>query len=96
MLIHLALFRWKKGTSEKKIKEALQKVKSLCKKCKGVKAIYCGKNFHSEAKGFTHGVVVLADNQEALDAYRQHPDHKDVAQEISAMEEDGLGFDFED
>jgi len=37
---------------------------------------------------------VLAKNQEALDAYRNHPDHQRVAKEIEEIEEDGIGIDF--
>ena len=37
-----------------------------------------------------------AKDQEALDNYRKYPDHKIVAKEIEKIEEDGLGFDFED
>ncbi len=96
MIIHIALFRWKENTTTQEINDALLSVKALENKCPGVKSIHCGKNFHKEAKGFTHGIVVLAENQNALDGYRQHPDHKFIAQKIEAIEEDGIGFDFQD
>jgi len=96
MIIHIALFRWKQGTPQEKIDLAIQKVKQLKDKCSGIIDIFCGLNFHKEAKGFTHGVVVLAKDQQALDTYRLHPDHKIVAKDIAEIEEEGLGFDFKE
>lgn len=96
MIIHLALYRWKAETSEEQINNALQSIKNLKDKCKGITDIFCGKNYHKESKGLTHGIVILAENQEALDNYRKHPDHAIAANIIEKMEEDGLGFDFKD
>lgn len=96
MIIHLALFKWKQGTKQETIDNALQKVKQLKDKCEGIFHIFCGENYHKEAKGYTYGIVVIAQNQESLDRYRQHPNHKILAKDIEAIEEDGLGFDFKD
>ncbi|MBN4051402.1 Dabb family protein [bacterium AH-315-M05] len=94
MIIHIAIFQWKKGTLESQINEALQEVRDLQHKIFGIKAIYCGKNFSKWAKNYTHGIVVLAENQKALDRYRNHPDHQSVASKIEFMEQDGIGVDF--
>jgi hypothetical protein len=94
MIVHIALFQWRKGTSEKKVSTALKRVESIQEKVPGIVHILTGKNYHSEAKGFTHGVVVIAKNQKALDAYRKHPIHQKVAPQIMKMESNGLGFDF--
>lgn len=96
MVIHIALFRWKNGTTEKEINNFLESIRQLKDKCSGIANIFCGKNYHQESKGITHGVVVLAENQEALDNYRNQPDHKIIAEKIELVEEDGLGFDFKD
>lgn len=96
MIVYIALFRWKRGTPEESINNALNRVKKLKEKCDGIIYILCGKNYHSESKGFTHGVVVIAESQDALDNYRKHPDHAIVAKDIEEMEGDGLGFDFKD
>ncbi len=58
--------------------------------------IFCGENYHKESKGLTHGIVIIAKDQKSLDGYRQHPDHKKIAQNIESIEEDELGFDFKD
>ncbi|MBI4021666.1 MAG: Dabb family protein [Candidatus Aenigmarchaeota archaeon] len=95
MIIHLALFRWKPDIPNAAVDQALERVRRLQDVCDGID-IFCGQNTHPDAKGFTHGVVVVARDQAALDRYRQHPDHQDVAEKIEAIEEDSLGFDFPD
>lgn len=94
MIVHIALFKWKAGTSEEKIQNILASVKALKNVCDGIQDIFAGENYHNEAKGFTHGVVVLAKTQEALEGYRQHPHHAEVVKDIEEIEENSLGFDF--
>ncbi len=94
MIVHVALFKWKSGVTSEQVADTLKKVQKLKSKVDGLKDIFVGENFHKESKGFTHGVVVVAENQEALDTYRKHPDHTVVANLIEQMEEDGIGFDF--
>lgn len=94
MIIHTALYKWKTETTQEQISQALKGVQELKNKVDGIQDIFAGENYHKEAKGFTYGIVVVAQNQESLDAYRNHPDHAIVAGLIEKMEEDGLGFDF--
>ncbi|MBI2583256.1 MAG: Dabb family protein [Candidatus Aenigmarchaeota archaeon] len=96
IIIHIALFRWKEGITRKKIDSAFKQVKQLKEKCDGIVEVFVGKNYHKESRGFTHGVVVVARDQESLERYRQHPAHKVIAKDIEEMEEDSLGFDFKD
>src|SRR3989344_4030987 len=96
MIIHIALFRWKEGTTQKTIENSLRKVKKLKQKCNGILDIFAGKNYHKESKGFTHGIVIIAKDQKSLNEYRQHSYHKIIAKNIEAIEDDGLGFDFKD
>ena len=94
MIVHIALFRWKEGTKEELINNILRQIEQLKDKCDGITDILCGKNYHKESKGFTHGVVVIAEDQRALDKYRMHPNHKIIAKNVEEIEESGIGFDF--
>lgn len=96
MIVHIALFRWKDGTSPQDIEKVLADVRALKDKVPGLIDIRCGENYSRWAEGHTHAVIVFAQNQAALDAYRHHPDHADVAKRIESMEERGIGVDFED
>jgi hypothetical protein len=96
MITHIALFAWKENVIPSEVQRALEDVKALKEKVTGVIDIRCGQNFSRWAEGFTHAVIVQAEDRESLDAYRNHPDHADVAQRIEAMESKSLGVDFED
>ena len=95
MIIHIALFKWKAEIEDAEIKKALQDVRDLVKKVDGLVNIFCGENFSKWNEGYTHAVVVIAKTRKALDAYRKHPDHQDVALRIERMEAKSLGVDFE-
>jgi hypothetical protein len=96
MVIHIALYRWKEGTSDAEVQGALAEVRALRHKVPGLKHVFCGSNYSRWAEGFTHAIVVIAESQKALDAYRTHPDHDVVARKIEAMEGAGVGVDFQD
>ena len=72
----------------------MQNIRKLKNKIHGLIDIMCGENFSKYAEGFTHAVVVLAENRAALETYRNHPAHRIVAEEIEKMEEHGIGIDF--
>lgn len=96
MFVHIAMFRWKDSAKSGEIENAMKAIRDLRNKVPGIIDIRCGLNTHKESKGLTHAVLVLASTQEALDAYRRHPDHESAASIVAAMEADGLGCDFED
>jgi hypothetical protein len=96
MQVHIAIYKWKDGTTSGQVTEALAKVKALVGKVDGLTAIHVGENTSPWGQGFTHGIVVLGDDEAAIDAYRKHPDHEIVATEIEAIELDGIGIDFGD
>jgi len=94
MYVHIALYRWKALATPGRIKTALEGVKTLADKVPGVIDISWGKNTSRYSEGYSHVILVRAENQAAIDAYRSHPDHEKVAQEIEAMEDHGIGVDF--
>lgn len=96
MFVHIAIFKWKKGTSNTAVQEALQLVRDVKDRVEGIESILCGENYSKWNQGFTHGVVVTAVSQEAMDMYRADEVHEHAAKLIDAMEEDGIGFDFQD
>lgn len=96
MIIHVALFKWKPGVRAKAVQQAMSDVRALKYKVDGIVDIRCGKNFSPWNEGFTHALVVLAQNKAALEAYRNHPDHKVIAKNIEAMDGGSIGIDIED
>lgn len=95
MHIHIALFNWKKTANTTEINEALATIESLASKVPGIVEIVCRKNESKYSEGYAHVVMVRGETQAAIDAYRTHPDHMIAARQIEAMEERGIGVDFE-
>lgn len=95
MNIHVALYKWNDDTSPKAIKQALRDVEALAAKIPGIIEISTAENKSKYSEGYTHVILVRGTSQTAIDAYRMHPDHIKVAQKIDAMEEHGIGVDFE-
>lgn len=95
MHIHLALYKWKAGTAPSQIKEALREVEQLATKVPGILNITATENTSKYSEGYTHVIFVQGENQAAIDAYRAHPDHAKVAATIEAMEDHGIGVDFQ-
>lgn len=96
MITHIAIYKFKDSVTEEEIDSALLEVKSLKDKIDGLDNILVGKNYNKWNEGYTHAIVVLAENQEALNAYRAHSDHEKVAKILDEMEDKGIGIDFED
>lgn len=94
MQIHIALYRWKNGTTEEDINEALQMIASLEKKVPDIVEISCAKNESKYSEGYSHIILVRGKTAESLAAYRTHPDHDRAATKIESMEEHGIGVDF--
>lgn len=94
--IHIAIFKWKEGVEEARVNQALAVVRELTTKVPGIREIRCGENYHLASQGFTHGVVVIGDSRDALQAYRRHPEHEKIALIIKDMALDVIGFDFDD
>ncbi|MCX6816246.1 MAG: Dabb family protein [Candidatus Aenigmarchaeota archaeon] len=95
MIVHIALFQWKKGTKEKEINKILGDIRAL-REIKGINNIHCGENFSRWAEGYTHAVVVLAKNTSALKAYMEDPVHKKIIEKIEKAEKKSMGIDFEE
>jgi hypothetical protein len=94
--IHVAIYKWKPGTSQSTVEKALEMVRRVADRVPGVRAIYCGTNTSRWAEGYTEAVVVIGDTAAAIDAYRSDRGHVDAAAIIDAMEDAGVGVDFQD
>jgi hypothetical protein len=95
MNVHIALYTWKADVSDEAIARALAKIEALSDKVSGIVEISTAKNTSKYSEGYTHVILVRGEDQAAIDAYRLHPDHMNIAHQIDAMEERGIGVDFQ-
>ncbi|RJQ36365.1 Dabb family protein [Candidatus Parcubacteria bacterium] len=96
MITHIAIFRWKPGTTEEETISIMKDIRTLKGQIDGIIDIRCGKNFSKWNEGYTHAFVVMVRDRDALDAYRNHPLHRSAAEKIGAMDAGSIGIDFED
>ena len=93
--VHVAFFRWKPGTNSEAIEAAMARVRALVS-IPGLLSVHTGPKYSDHDNGYQHAVVVIGSSAAAIDAYRQHPDHRAVANEIAAMYDEAVGLDFVD
>ena len=61
----------------------------------GVREFSLGRNFGARSRGFDICMRVTFDTREDLDAYEEHPIHKDVVAYNRKVTEEHICFDFE-
>lgn len=94
MYVHIALYKWKPSVSATQIEHVLASISSINDKVPGIIEISCAKNTSKHGNSYTHVILVRAESKDAIDAYRNHPDHTKAAKEIDAIEDSGIGVDF--
>ena len=94
MNVHIALYKWKKMVDEEQVVKVLKEIESLVNKVPGIVEISTGLNTSKYSGGYTHVILVRGRDQEAIDSYRNHPDHIKAASIIDGLEDLGIGVDF--
>lgn len=91
MIVHVVLVAWKPWTTPEQIAEIQASFQGLAAKVPGIVAAYWGESLPGGSDGFRHGVVVVANDQAALDAYHSHPDHQQLTALIRSSSTRMLG-----
>lgn len=94
MTTHIALYKFKDSVTPEQINQVFQELTELQSKVPGLISINCAKNTSKYSEGYEYVILIQGKDQAAIDAYRAHPDHARIAQEIEAMEDKGIGVDF--
>jgi len=92
--VHVALFAWKSDVEQSDVDRVMAEVALLQDKVPGVIEIFAGENQSKYSEDYSHVVMVRAQSQAAIDAYRAHPDHVKAAAEIDTYELKSVGVDF--
>jgi hypothetical protein len=72
---HMVWMKFKPGVSAATIASILDGLKALEKQVPGIVSLTLGSNFTDRAQGYTHGMMVILKDKEALPAYQAHPAH---------------------
>ena len=94
---HIALIKFKEGTSEEQINSLFDQILDLTENVEGIEDYVSGPNSSPEGlnQGFTHGFVMTFADAAARDGYLPHPEHEKVKASILPLAESVLVFDFE-
>ena len=94
---HIALFKFKEGTTEEQIQKTFDELIELSENVPGIEDYVAGANNSTEGlnKGYTHGFVMTFTDATARDAYIPHPEHERVKAFVLPLVEEAVVFDFE-
>ncbi len=75
---HIALIKFKEGTSQEQIDKVFEDLMDLSENIPGVEDYVSGPNMSPEGKsqGYTHAFVMTFTDAAARDAYLPHPEHE--------------------
>ncbi|MSU63542.1 MAG: Dabb family protein [Pedosphaera sp.] len=94
---HIALFKFKEGTSEEQIQQLFDQLMEISETILGIEDYVSGTNNSPEglSQGHTHGFVMSFADAAARDAYLGHPDHERFKAALASSIEGVVVFDFE-
>jgi hypothetical protein len=94
---HIALFKFKAGTTEEQIQKTFDELIELSENVPGIEDYVAGANNSPEGlnKGYTHGFVMTFTDAAARDAYIPHPEHERVKTTVIPLIEEIVILDFE-
>ena len=94
---HIALLKFKEGTSQEQIDKVFEELMDLSESVPGIEDYVTGTNNSPEGleQGFTHGFVMTFQDATARDAYLPHADHERFKNFALPFVEKVAVFDFE-
>ena len=94
---HIALLKFKEGTSQEQIDDVFSQLLDLSENVAGIDDYVAGPNNSPEglAEGFTHGFVMTFHDAAARDAYLTNPDHERFKSNALPVIDKVIVFDFE-
>jgi hypothetical protein len=94
---HIALVKFKEGTSEEQVSQLFEHMLDLTENVPGIEDYVSGANSSPEGlnQGFTHAFVMTFSDAPARDAYLANQEHERVKAEFMPHIDSVIVFDFE-
>jgi hypothetical protein len=94
---HIALIKFKDGTSEEQINKLFDDLLDLSENVEGIEDYVSGPNMSPEGKsnGYTHGFIMTFANAAARDTYLGHAEHQKFQENAAPVVESVVVCDFE-
>jgi hypothetical protein len=94
MLTHIVCWKYKAETTEDEIETHISKLRNLPNVIPHILSFDVGRDILHLERSFDTGLVAVYPNREALDAYNDHPDHREVAALGKQIAERVVSVDF--
>ena len=86
MIVHLATFVWKEGTTPEQVAGVTAALNEMARELPELRFYLCGENLRFRANGADFGVLALLDDPAGLEAYLDSEAHSRVQREwLSTM-----------
>lgn len=94
---HIALLKFKDGTSEEQINKLFDELLDLSESVDGIEDYVSGNNTSPEGKsaGYTHGFIMTFSDSAARDNYLSHAEHQKFQANAAAVVDSVVVVDFE-
>ena len=93
MIIHAVFLLPKAEATPEELDAAMEKARALQDKIPGIVAIQAGRNRNPNNQGYTYGMLITFEDEERLQAYFPHPEHRAVGAELRRLSVHLLNFD---
>lgn len=94
MIQHIVLVKWKPGTTEEQIRDAVRQGRDVPNEIPGVERLTLGRNRVNSDHGFTHALIVTLRDEQALTRYIEHPLRKQfIRDHLEPLEEQRIEID---
>jgi quinol monooxygenase YgiN len=95
MITHIVLFKLKPDTDEATIAHHMSDFRALAQTVRAIRAIEVERDFVGRDVSAEFGLVVQLEDRDALDAYRNHPDHQAAFTRLTSNLDHMLVLDYE-
>jgi hypothetical protein len=94
---HIALIKFKDGTSEEQIAQIFDELLDITENIPGIEDYVSGAHSSPESlnQGYSHGLIMTFTDAAARDAFLPHPEHERVKAMMMPQVESLIVFDFE-
>lgn len=93
MIVHAVFLLPKPETTHEELQHAMELAKALQHKIPGIIDVQAGKNINVNNQGYTYGMLLRFEDEEALKAYFPHPEHRAVGAELRRISVNLMNFD---
>lgn len=94
MIRHIVLFRMRSDASEEQTEQLMQDIRALPDVISEVRFFEVERDEIGNERSATFGLLSHFDDMEALQRYRDHPDHQAVLEKIRALTEWTRAWDY--